>query len=341
MTRVKIGVLGAGRTGRVPALNLASRIPEAGLGGVADLRIDAAKSAAEACGGAAVDDYRRLLQDKSIHAVAICSSTDTHARLVEEAAAAGKHVFCEKPLDLDPGRIRSCLDAVHRAGVHLQVGFNRRFDPHFAGVRERVAAGEIGVPHILRITSRDPQPPPRDYIPVSGGLFLDMAIHDFDMARYLLGDEIEEVSAVGSVLVDRTIGEAGDVDTAITTLRFKSGALGAIDNSRKSVYGYDQRLEVFGSGGCVMAPNVAPIATELWTPDGRSQEPPHYFFIERYQEAYLAELREFAAAVKADRAPSVGGEDGLKAVLVALAAKQSCASGRPVKVSEIACPTLR
>lgn len=337
--KLKVGVIGAGRIGRVHAENLAARIPEAELSWVADVRLEAARAAAGG-GARATDDHRRVLEDRDTRAVVICTSTDTHAGLIEEAAAAGKHVFCEKPLDLDPDRIRRSLAAVERAGVRLQVGFNRRFDPGFRRVRELIRSGELGVPQLLRITSRDPQPPPLDYVKVSGGLFLDMAIHDFDMARFLLG-EVLEVQAFGSVLVEPGIGALGDVDTAVTVLRFAGGALGAIDNSRKAVYGYDQRLEVLGSKGCASAPNVAATEVAVWDAGGRRQEPPHHFFIERYRDAYLAELREFAAALLAGRAPEVGGADGLKAVLVGLAARRSLAERRPVLVEEVSYPTPR
>ncbi|MBI4425593.1 MAG: Gfo/Idh/MocA family oxidoreductase, partial [Elusimicrobia bacterium] len=261
----------------------------------------------------------------------------THAALVEAAARAGKHVFCEKPLDLDPVRIRTWLEAVARAGVRLQLGFNRRFDAQFQRVAALVRDGSLGSPQLLRITSRDPAPPPREYLARSGGLFLDMAIHDFDMARFLTGDEDGEVSAAGAALVDPAARELGDWDTAVTTLRFRGGALAAVDNSRQAVYGYDQRVEVFGSKGCALAPNVAPNAVSRWTADGSSRDPAHRFFIDRYREAYLAELTEFARCAREDREPPVNGDDGLQAVLIALAAKRSAALGRPVKVSEAEC----
>ncbi len=280
-------------------------------------------------------DYRELLADSTIHAVAICSSTDTHCRIIEEAAAAGKHIFCEKPIDYDLARIHEALSAVEKAGVKLQIGFNRRFDPSFAKVRELVASGSIGRPHVIRITSRDPGPPPLDYIKVSGGIFLDMTIHDFDMARFLSGSEAEEVYAIGDALVDPAIGEAGDVDTAIVTLRLKNGALVAIDNSRRAIYGYDQRIEVFGSKGSVSAGNRAPDAHVLMDQAGVHEAKPLHFFLERYAEAYVIELQAFVEVLLKDQEPLVTGRDGLQPVIMGLAATRSLREGRPVKFSEI------
>ncbi len=221
----------------------------------------------------------------------ICSSTDTHAQIIEEAAEAGKQIFCEKPIALDLAKIDHALAAVERAGVKLQIGFNRRFDPNFKRVRDAVAAGEIGTPHVLRITSRDPRPPPIAYVKVSGGIFLDMTIHDFDMARYLVGSEVESVYAAGAVLVDPEIGKAGDIDTTIITLQFANGVLGAIDNSRKAVYGYDQRVEVFGSAGMVACSNDLPNSAVVSNAGGVHGALPLFFFVERYTESYIAEMQ--------------------------------------------------
>ncbi len=280
-------------------------------------------------------DYRELLARPELAGVVICSSTDTHAGLIAEAAAAGKHVFCEKPIALDLPAIDRALDAVVRAGVKLQIGFNRRFDASFRAVREAVAAGKVGTPHLLRITSRDPAPPPLDYVAVSGGIFLDMTIHDFDLARHLLGDEVVEVYATGGVLDDPAIGAAGDLDTAVTTLRFAGGAIGVIDNSRRAVYGYDQRVEVFGSGGMVAAGNEQPHRATLSDAGGVHAALPHYFFLERYRESYVAELREFVAAIREDRAPLVTGDDGRIPVVIGLAAQRSLAENRPVRVETV------
>jgi len=286
-------------------------------------------------------DYRELIEDKDIDAVVICSSTDTHAQMIEEAASAGKHVFCEKPIDFDLQRIDRALAAVEQAGVKFQVGFNRRFDPSFKRVREMVAEWKIGTPHILRITSRDPQPPPISYIKVSGGLFLDMTIHDFDMARYLIGDEAVEIFAMGGVLVDPKIGEAGDIDTAITALRFSQGAIGTIDNSRRAVYGYDQRVEVFGSDGVLIVANNTPDQVTYSNAEGVHSSLPLFFFVERYTEAYVAEMQAFIECIQQDKEPQVTGLDGRIPVVMGYAALKSCRENRPVRLSEVDCPTQR
>jgi myo-inositol 2-dehydrogenase/D-chiro-inositol 1-dehydrogenase len=331
--RVKVGVIGAGRIGRMHAEHLAYRVPGVNLVSVSDIRLEAAEACAARLGVAnAVQDYRRLLADDAIEAVVICSSTDTHAQIIEDAALAGKHIFCEKPIDLDLARIDRALDAVDRAGVKLQVGFNRRFDPSFRRVRELVAQGKIGDPHILRITSRDPAPPPIDYVRVSGGIFLDMTIHDFDMARYLMGREVVEVFAAGGVMVDPAIGEAGDVDTAIVTLRFDNGAVGTIDNSRRAVYGYDQRVEVFGSAGVVVADNCVANRTVYSDESGVHGALPLYFFVERYTEAYIAEMQAFVECVQGDTPPPVSGLDGRIPVVIGHAARRSLMENRPVRL---------
>lgn len=330
---VNIGIIGAGRIARVHAENLAFRIPEAKVLAVADIIPDAAnKLATDFQIPAWHDNHRAILDDKRVEAVIICSSTDTHTQMMIDAAQAGKHIFCEKPIALELPRIDAALDAVQRAGVKLMVGFNRRFDPSFKRVREIVASGAIGVPHILRITSRDPVPPPIAYVKVSGGIFLDMTIHDFDMARYLMGSEIVEVYAAGNVLVDADIGRAGDIDTAVTTLRFANGALGVIDNSRQAVYGYDQRVEVFGSTGMAVAANKTPDSVEQSDAAGVHTAKPLYFFVERYMDAYLEEMREFLHCLQENREPSVGGHDGRIAVVIGYAAKKSYEEKRPVQV---------
>jgi len=267
--------------------------------------------------------------------VAICSSTDTHAHIVIEAAQAGKHIFCEKPIDHDLAKIDAALDAVSKAGVKLQIGFNRRFDPNFANVREMVAQGKVGEVHILRITSRDPAPPPVSYVKVSGGMFLDMTIHDFDMARFLSGSEVVEVFTAAGVMVDPGIGEAGDVDTAVITLRFANGSIGTIDNSRKAIYGYDQRVEVFGSGGMVQAYNNTPHNDYYADAEGVHAAKPLYFFLERYAESFIAEMKAFVQSVQENRPTLVGGMDGRIPVVIGLAAKKSYLEHRPVKLSEI------
>ena len=333
---IRVGLIGAGRIGRVHAEHLAYRIPEANLVAVSDIFVEAAeKLAADFQIPATYKDHRRIIEDKNIEAVVICSSTDTHSVMIEEVATAGKHIFCEKPIDHDLSKIDRALAVVEQAGVKLQVGFNRRFDPNFRRVREIVAAGEIGDPHILRITSRDPGPPPIEYIKVSGGIFLDMTIHDFDMARFLMGEEVAEIYATGGVMVDPQIGEAGDIDTAIITLRFKSGAIGTIDNSRKAVYGYDQRVEVFGSEGVARVSNNTPHTAVVSNANGVHAPLPLFFFIERYTEAYVAEMKEFIECIQQDTTPPVTGIDGRIPVVMAYAAKMSFDENRPVKLSEV------
>ncbi|MCL4786207.1 MAG: inositol 2-dehydrogenase [Verrucomicrobia bacterium] len=334
---LNVAVIGCGRIGRIHAENLATRIPGARLVATADAAVNAAREVAAQLHVARVTaEYRELLADPAIDAVAICSSTDTHSRIIQEAAAAGKHIFCEKPIDYDLARIRAALSAVEKAKVKLQIGFNRRFDPSFAKVRELVAAGSIGRPHVIRITSRDPSPPPLDYVKVSGGIFLDMTIHDFDMVRFLSGSEAEDVYAVGDALVDPAIRDAGDVDTAIVTMRLKNGALATIDNSRKAVYGYDQRVEVFGSKGSAAAGNRTPDAHVLSDAAGVHEARPLHFFLERYAEAYVIEMRAFVEAVLKDQPPPASGLDGLQPVIMGLAATRSLREGRPVKLAEVA-----
>jgi myo-inositol 2-dehydrogenase/D-chiro-inositol 1-dehydrogenase len=336
-TRVlNMGVIGAGRIGKVHAESVATRIPGARLAGVADINLAAARSLASQLNASrAAADYRELLQDASIGAVAICSATDTHAQIIREAAAAGKHIFCEKPIDYDLGRISQALEAVEKAGVTFQVGFNRRFDPGFAKARELVAAGKVGALHVVRITSRDPAPPPLEYVRVSGGIFLDMTIHDFDMVRFLSGSEAEEVYTMGATLVDPEIGRAGDVDTCVVTMRLRNGALASIDNSRKAVYGYDQRVEVFGSAGMVVVANRTPENHVHFAADGVHSSTPLYFFLERYLEAYVAEMREFVRCIETGTPPQVTGRDGLAPVIMGLAATKSLKERRPVKLEEI------
>jgi myo-inositol 2-dehydrogenase/D-chiro-inositol 1-dehydrogenase len=334
--KINLGLVGAGRIGRVHAENLAYRLPQARLAAVSDVILEAAqKLAADFQVGAVHQDYRRILEDPSIEAVVICSSTDSHAQIMEEAADAGKQIFCEKPIALDLARIDRALAAVDRAKVKLQIGFNRRFDPNFKRVRDAVAAGEIGEPHILRITSRDPQPPPLAYVKVSGGIFLDMTIHDFDMARYLVGAEVDSVYAAGGVMVNPEIGAAGDIDTAVITLHFANGVLGTIDNSRQAVYGYDQRAEVFGSKGMVGCTNNLPNSAVVSNAAGIHGALPLFFFVERYTESYIAEMRAFLECILEDTPPPVTGLDGRIPVVIGYAAKRSYEEKRPVRLSEV------
>lgn len=337
--QLNLGLFGAGRIGRIHAHNLTRRIPEARLPVVVDISREAAERCAADFGiPSFAEEEARILEDAAIDAVVICSSTPTHPELIRAAAAAGKHIFCEKPLALELQQIDDALEAVGDCEVKLQVGFNRRFDPSFRQAREAVAAGRIGTPHLVRVTSRDPEPPPAEYVKASGGIFLDMTIHDFDIARYLAGDEIEELYATGSTLIDPAIGRAGDLDTALVMLRFAGGALGAIDNSRRAVYGYDQRVEVFGSEGQVVVGNHTAHQAVYSNSQGVQGPLPLYFFLERYQESYLAEMEAFVRSVLEDSPPPVTGRDGRRAVEVGLAAWRSCRENRPVGVGSEASP---
>jgi len=335
MGKLKLGLIGAGRIGRLHAENIVRHIPEAELLWIADVLEEVAASLAGKLGVVRWDkDYEAVLSDPDVDAVLICTSTDTHARIIQDAAAVGKHIFCEKPLALDLEEIDRALSAVKKAGVILQIGFHRRFDPHFRRLKSQLVEGAIGTPWLLKITSYDPAPPPLAYIKVSGGIFLDMTIHDFDMARFLLG-EVEEVFATGSVLVEPEIGEAGDVDTAVVTLRFESGALGVITNCRKASYGHDQRIEVLGGKGALFAENPLPHTVTLADQSGYQTAPLHHFFVERYREAYIAEMKAFVAAIKEGKEPPVTGWDGKIPVVMGYAAQKSFKERRPVKLVEV------
>jgi myo-inositol 2-dehydrogenase/D-chiro-inositol 1-dehydrogenase len=335
MNKLKLGVIGTGRIGKVHIATLVQNVPQAVVVAVADVNLAAAKEFAATMGISAVyDNYRDVINHPDVEAVVICSPTDTHAQYIVEAAKAGKHIFCEKPVDLSLAVIQGALDAVAAAGVKLMVGFNRRFDPNFAKIKQLVADGKIGDPHILKITSRDPAPPPAEYSAVSGGMFMDMTIHDFDMARFIVGSEVTEVYVKSAVLVDEAIGKAGDVDTAIITLTFANGAIGVIDNSRKAVYGYDQRVEIFGAKGMACADNNYPENHRYFDGDGVHGSLPLNFFMDRYLEAYANEMKIFCDAVINNLPLPVSGDDGLKSVAIALAAKKSVKENRPVKLSE-------
>ncbi|HRK23789.1 MAG TPA: inositol 2-dehydrogenase [Beijerinckiaceae bacterium] len=325
-----IGLLGAGRIGRIHGGNIAGH-PKARLVAVADASAAAAEALASET-GAKTASIEAILADRSIGAVVICTPTDMHADLIEAAAKAGKAVFCEKPVDLNAERIRACLRVVDKAGVPLMIGFNRRFDPNFASVRQRIAAGEAGKVELVTILSRDPNPPPAEYVARSGGLFRDMMIHDLDMARFLIGEEPVEVHAVGSSLVDPAIGKAGDVDTAAVLLKTASGKICQISCSRRATYGYDQRIEVHGSKGMIRAGNVHNTTVEVANGAGVHADPVQNFFLERYAAAYRIELASFIAAVESGARPSPSGDDGLKAQILADAATQACFSGGPVQL---------
>ena len=324
---------GAGRIGAIHAGNLAAS-PDAGLRYVVDVN-PAAAAALAARHGATVADTQTALADPAIGAVLIASSTDTHADLVMAAAYAGKAIFCEKPIDLSLARVDACLDVVRATGVQMLVGFNRRFDPSFAALRARIGAGEIGAVEQVVITSRDPGLPPLEYLKVSGGQFRDMTIHDFDMARWMLGEEPVELFAYGACLVDPAVGALGDIDSCMVLLRTASGRMAHINNSRRATYGYDQRVEVLGSKGRLMTGNLTPTTVELANADAVSADKPLHFFLERYADAYRLELAAFIDAVENNRAMPVGAADGRQALVLADAALVSLREGRSVKLSEI------
>lgn len=338
MTRHKLrfGVLGVGRIGKIHIANLVNRVSGAEVSAVADVFPDElAAVAARFNVSTTASNYKEVLKLPDVDAVAICTPTNTHYQIILDAAAAGKHIFCEKPIDLSIEKVKKINEAVEKCGVQLMVGFNRRFDSNFRKVHELVKSGKIGEPHVLKITSRDPSPPPENYIRASGGIFLDMTIHDFDMARYLMGSDVTEVYAKANVLVDPVFQKAGDWDTAVVTLAFQTGALGIIDNSRKAVYGYDQRVEVFGSEGMVTADNNRPDNHVHLDRTGTHSSLPLNFFMDRYKESYLGEMQAFVDSVQGGKPVPVTGNDGLMAVAIGLAAAKSAKENLPVKLSEV------
>jgi len=318
---MKFAIIGAGRIGKIHAGNIAAR-RDCETAFVADADPTAAAALAKET-GAKTGSVDEILASREVDAVAICSPTDTHADLIERSARAGKAIFCEKPIALDVERIRACLDVVKQTNATLMIGFNRRFDPNFASLRKRIADGAIGKLEIVSITSRDPSPPPISYIARSGGLFRDMMIHDFDMARFILGEEPIAVSAMGAALIDKAIGEAGDIDTAVVIMETKSGAVAQISNSRRAIYGYDQRVEAHGEKGMVQAENIRETTVEFAGAHGFTRDKVLNFFLERYEGAYRSELEAFVSAVRAGLKPHPDGEDGLKANILADAAYQS------------------
>lgn len=335
MKKIKVAVAGLGRIGKIHLKNLSRNFPEVEVVAVMDVLDESKAIADEFNVPNFVKDFDQLLSFDGLDAVVICSPTDTHADYVVKAAKAGKQIFCEKPLDLSLNRVKEVLAVVEKSGVNLMLGFNRRFDPEFKKIKQLVSNNAVGDPQIVKITSRDPGPPPVSYIKVSGGMFLDMTIHDFDMARYISGKQVKEVFAKGAVMVDPEIGKAGDIDTAIITLTFEDGTLAVIDNCRKAVYGYDQRLEVFGSKGMAQAENNFPNNHKLFTEKGVSGDLPLHFFLERYDASYNQEIREFIDALVSDGKMPVDGNDGLLSIAIGLAAKKSVEEKRPVKMEEI------
>ncbi|HML15996.1 MAG TPA: inositol 2-dehydrogenase [Bryobacteraceae bacterium] len=334
--KLQLGVFGVGRIGKIHIGNLASRIPTAEVTILADVfPLELAAVAARFNVARTVSDYREALKLADLDAVVICTPTATHYQMILDAAAAGKHIFCEKPIDMSVDRIKQINAEVKKHGVQLMVGFNRRFDPNFLKVRELVKSGKIGEPQLLRITSRDPSAPSEEYLRASGGLFLDMTIHDFDMARYLAGSEVVEVYARANALTDPVFQKLNDWDTAVTTLTFANGALGTIDNSRKAVYGYDQRVEVFGSNGMATVKNNTPDNHVYLDAAGTHSALPLHFFMERYTESYLNEMQAFVDSVQNGTPVPVTGHDGLMAVAIGLAAAKSVRENRAIKPGEV------
>lgn len=335
---LKVGIIGAGRIGKVHCESIMNYVKSATVKSVADPFLN--DETIEWAKGLGINeftkDYHDILNDKEIDAVLICSSTDTHSKISLEAIAAGKHIFCEKPIDHDVNKILEVKKALENSGVKYQVGFNRRFDHNFAAARKVVADGQIGDMDILKICSRDPGAPPVEYVKVSGGIFLDMTIHDFDMVRFMSGAEVEEVFAYGAVRVDPAIGEAGDIDTAVISMKLTNGAIAVIDNSREASYGYDQRVEAFGRKGQIAIANDSESTAVLSDAAGVHSEKPLYFFLQRYMQAYVAEISEFIDCVVNDKPVNVGIDCGLQPVLIGLAAKKSLVTGLPVKVADIA-----
>lgn len=335
---LNIGIIGAGRIGKVHLESISYHVKNATVTAMADpfMNEETEKLIRSYGVSKVTKDYKDILNDKDIDAVLVCSSTDTHAAISIEAINAGKHVFCEKPVDHSIEKIQAVADALkEHPNIKFQVGFNRRFDHNFAAIRKAYDDGKIGEAHILKITSRDPEPPNPAYIKVSGGIFLDMTIHDFDMACFLTDSDVEELYVNSAVLVDPAIGEQGDVDTAIITMKMANGALAVIDNSRRAAYGYDQRAELFGSKGMVATSNDTVSSAVISNADGVTGEKPLFFFLERYMESFSEEMRQFTEAVINDTEVPVGIHAGLQSVKIGLAARKSVEEHRPVKISEI------
>ena len=339
MNQTTVGVIGAGRIGRMHAENLVHHIPDADVRAVASPRLD--EGWAQGLGiPTRTTDNSAVFGDPEIDAVVITAPSGLHSELICQAAAAGKHIFCEKPVGFEDGPIEAAIAAAQSAGVHLQVGFNRRSDPSILDLVEAVRDGQIGEVHTVRVTNRDPKAPPIDFVKRSGGIFMDFLIHDFDTIRYLSGSEIVEVYATGGVLIDPEIGAAGDIDTAMVTARLANGALAVIDASRQAVYGYDQRFEVFGSNGAVAVDNTTPSRRVVSTTAGVVGRTPHDGFVSRYQDAFIAELSGFLAAVRGDAPVVADADDALAAVRAAIAARESFNQNRPIQMAETAGATV-
>lgn len=331
MKGLTLAIIGCGRIGKMHVENILKNFPAVTIKAVVDSEINQAWTKERNIQHVySKEEIDKVLQDKEIEAVLIAASSSEHVTLIKKAAAAGKHIFCEKPIAFTPDNIQQAIDAVQQAGVKLQVGFNRRFDPEFSRVKEVVASGAIGKPHVIKITNRDPKRPDTKFIPRSGGLFLDFNVHDFDAARFVTDSEVLEVFAMAAVLVDPKIGELNDVDTAIITLKMESGAYCIIDSSREALYGYDQRLEVFAAEGNIIANNITHTRTRLATADGIVREKPLYSFVERYADAYRLQLGAFFKALELNQPTAVDAQDAKCAVAIAVAANKSIQSNRPV-----------
>lgn len=335
MKKIKFGIAGVGRMGSIHLENLVTKFPNTEVVAISDISSNAKKLAKKFNVSKVYDSYDDMVNDSEVEVVVICSPTDFHANHIIKAAKAGKQVFCEKPMDLSLDTVKEVMQIVNDAGVKLFVAFNRRYDPNFQKVKQIVDSGKIGTPQIIKITSRDPGPPPVSYIKVSGGLFLDMAIHDFDMARFISGKEVVEVFAKGDVFIDPAIKEAGDIDTAITTLILEDGGMVVIDNSRKAAYGYDQRLEVFGSKGMTGTDNKLHNNHFIVDQNGAHGSLPMDFFMDRYEASYFNEMQSFINCLVENDQPQTSGKDGLMSLAVGLAAKKSLIENRPIKLSEI------
>ncbi len=335
MKKIKVGIIGVGRMGQIHLENLVLKFPETEVVAVADV-MESSRALAEKYGVPHFyTDYQQLIDNPEVEAVVICSPTDMHAPNISYAVKAGKDIFCEKPMDLSLETVQTLREEIDRAGIKFMLGFNRRFDPNFKKIKTMVDEGMVGDPHIVKITSRDPAPPPVSYIRSSGGMFVDMTIHDFDMARYMADSEVSSVFAVGKNRVDPEIGKAGDIDTAVITLTFENGCVATIDNSRQAVYGYDQRVEVFGSKGMAGTHNNTPDNHYYYNRDGQHGALPLHFFMDRYIDSYYNEMRTFIDCLVNDEKPKVGAHDGMVSLAIGIAANISMKENRVVSIEEV------
>ena len=335
MKQIKIGIIGIGRMGQIHLDNLMQKFSEVEVVAISDINEEARQWAEKYTISKFYSDYQDLISDQEVNTVVICSPTNQHAENIIAAAQAGKNIFCEKPMDLSIQTATKVLQIVEKAGVKFMLGFNRRFDPNFMKIKGLIEEGKVGDPQIVKITSRDPAPPPIDYIKSSGGMFLDMTIHDFDMARFMVNSEVKSIFAVGRNLIDPEIGIAGDIDTALVTITFESGAIATIDNSRQAVYGYDQRVEVFGSEGMAGTENNKSDNHYYYNKNGQSESLPLHFFMDRYILSYFNEIKAFIDCIVHDEVPKVGGQDGLISLAMGWAANTSMQENRVVMLKEM------